>query len=247
MKYKILIILPITLVSFATSNAIADKSNTPKIQSQKSDKVTQTTQQGHNFNNIVGDINFNVKGISPKQYRDDLNALEEGLKQKHAKTIADLKASHSSDKRQSLEHSRQIQEKELKAIQSKMANLQESYQQHVNNLQQQINGLNEFNYLSSPDVLREAQVALAKGDTSKARVIYTRITQLAKVVDKQAAKAAFNLGKMAEDNIDYRGAYENYKEAAKRAEHNPKYLLKAGDLADTIALYDAAIAIMRPP
>ena len=157
------------------------------------------------------------------------------------KTIKDLNAAHKKDKRQSPGHIKGIQEKQLQALRKKLSTLEESYSQRVETLQQQIIGLNEYSYLFSKDILREAQVALAKGDDSKAKDIYTKITQLAKVMDKQAAKAEFNLGKMAEDNIDYRNAYQHYQQAVKRDEHNPEYLLAAGRLARFIALQNQAI------
>ena len=240
MSYKKFIALLMLSSLFIVLNTYADEKASINVQNQTSNQITQIAQEGHNFNNIVGSINF-VKGISPKQYREDLNILEKSLTKKYKKTIANLKVSLSSDKRQALVYARQTQEKELNVIKNRMANLQESYQQRVENLQLQINELNEFSYLYSPDVLRKAQVALANGDTSEASEIYTRITQLAKVVDKQAAKAEFNLGKIAEDNFDYQGAYQHYKSAAKRAEDNPSYLSKAGSLAETIAMYDKAI------
>ena len=85
MKYRMLFTLLIAVVSHTTSMATADDSAAIKAQHQTSDNVTQATQQGHNFNNIGGDVNITVKGISRKEYRDDLNALEKKLKQEYEK------------------------------------------------------------------------------------------------------------------------------------------------------------------
>ena len=243
MKQGMLTRLLITALVLMTANTLA--ADEKQVTTQKTGNVTQVTTQGHNFNNIGGDVNYTVTGISPKQYRDDLNTLERELTEKYEKTIAERNAAHQSDKRRELEQARLIQEKELTVLRERMATLDESYKRRVETLQQQINDLNEYSYLVSPDALREAQEALAQGDDSKAKEIYTKITQLAKVVDKQAAKASYNLGKMAEEAIDYYGAYQHFKDAVKRDESNPDYLMAAGRLAIKIALYDESIGYYK--
>jgi len=96
-------------------------------------------------------------------------------------------------------------------------------------------------YLYSSNVLRETQEVVSKGDASQIRGIYTRATPQIKVVDTQVVKSEFNLGKLTKNDIDYRQTYQHYKEAVERDRHNPEYLLKAGELAYNLALYDKAI------
>ena len=209
---------------------------------EQSDNASQISETGHNFNNIGGNVKVIVKGISPKQYRDDLNALEKALTNRHEKIIAELKASHDEEKQTILIRDKQILEKELVAVREKMANLEASYLQCITHLQQQIDELNDYQHMFSDEVLREAQQALANGDDSQAKAIYIKNTQLKKIMDKQAAKAEFALSKMAEEKIQYKEAYQHYQQAVKRNEKNTEYLLYADRLADYLAFYDQAIA-----
>ena len=80
MKHEMLIHLLFTALVITVANSPA--ADAKQVKTQKTGNVTQVATQGHNFNNIAGDVNFTIKGISRKQYRDDLNALENELKQK---------------------------------------------------------------------------------------------------------------------------------------------------------------------
>jgi len=209
------------------------------VQVQKADNVVQVSEQGHNFNNIGGDV---VLGISRKQYREDLNELERELVARYEKTLAELKATHDKNKQAELLHQKQIHEKALAKVREQKIDLEASYQHKMTYLQKQIDELNDYQHMFSDEVLTEAQQALAKGDESKAKAIYEQVIQIAKVMDKQAAKAEFALGEMARENIDYYAAHKHYQNAVKRDEGNAKYLLAAGFLAAELAFYGQAIA-----
>ncbi len=84
------------------------------------------------------------------------------------------------------------------------------------------------------DQLAQAQQALQKGDAAAAEKLFGDVVQSGK---QQAAEAAFQLGELANNRIDYAKAYEHYSDAARLQPENPAYLNMAGRLAYETARY----------
>jgi tetratricopeptide (TPR) repeat protein len=88
-----------------------------------------------------------------------------------------------------------------------------------------------------PDPLEQAHLALQKGQTSDAEALFRKVLSGGK---EKAAEAAYRLGQLAEGRIDYRSAYQYYKQAAELQPDNPLYLNAAGKIDDTIGRYSEA-------
>jgi tetratricopeptide (TPR) repeat protein len=83
--------------------------------------------------------------------------------------------------------------------------------------------------------LQEAISAAEQGDTDKADQLFKQIEELEKSSIERAAKAAFERGKIAEDNIDYGKAYGHFERAVGLSPENPEYLKYAGNMAGIVA------------
>jgi len=92
--------------------------------------------------------------------------------------------------------------------------------------------------------LKQAQEALAKGDTAAAEALFGKALEQGKAQaaasNEKAAQAAYQLGQLAYERIDYAKAYAYYQEAAKLEPDNPTYLNMAGELAWKIGRYAQA-------
>ena len=92
--------------------------------------------------------------------------------------------------------------------------------------------------------MKQAQEALAKGDTAAAEALFGKALEQGKAQaaasNEKAAQAAYQLGQLAYERIDYAKAYAYYQEAAKLEPDNPTYLNMAGELAWKIGRYAQA-------
>ena len=234
-------ILPLILTLAYSSVYAAPKNDTPSID-QTATNQKQTTANGHNFNNVIG--NIKISGISLADHENSLRRREKEIREEYKETINKLSQAQVEE-RVELNLKKIVLEKQLSEIDSQIANLKDSYEKRIAALQTQINDLKDNASFFSEDVLKDAQIALAKGDDSKANDLYTKITLLAKIMDKQVAKAEYQLGLIALRAINYNIAYPHFKEAVKRDENNADYLSKAGELASTLALYSEAEPLLK--
>jgi len=91
------------------------------------------------------------------------------------------------------------------------------------------------------DQLVAAQRKLMTGDSSQAETLFVQVLQDAETRNKAGAEAAFHLGQLEEDRIEYRVAMEYFEKAVQLAPNNGIYLNKAGLMLATLARYDKAI------
>jgi len=89
--------------------------------------------------------------------------------------------------------------------------------------------------------LADARKKLKQGDSSEADILLAQILQDAENQAIAGAEAAFRLGKLAYDRIDYKAARDYYIRAAQLAPGNAFYLNHAGFMVNTMGHYDKAI------
>jgi len=91
------------------------------------------------------------------------------------------------------------------------------------------------------DQLANAQEKLKQGDSSEAEAILTQVLEDAETHVIAGAEAAYRLGELAYDRIDYRDARKYYYRAVQLTPNNLLYLNQAGFVANTLGEYDKAI------
>ena len=96
----------------------------------------------------------------------------------------------------------------------------------------------------SADLIAAAQNALDKGNQEAATALYIQLLDDKSGDVDQSAEAAFQLGKFAELNVDWRTASDRYAEAANRAP-TPERLRKAQEFAWRLGDYLEALVLGR--
>lgn len=164
---------------------------------------------------------FNI-GITLEQY-------DAGLKRREQEVRAELLQTNRAD-----QPSVTLLEKEMAAVEAKRQNLEQSLADHKAKLAEAHQALEKLKDEVPADQLAQAQQALQKGDAAAAEKLFGDVVQSGK---QQAAEAAFQLGALANNRIDYAKAYEHYLEAARLQPDNAAYLNMAGLLALAVARY----------
>ncbi len=185
--------------------------------------VTATAQPGSTAVIATGDVNI---GITLEQHHEFLKQREDELRAELARASREEKA---------------VLEKQLGVVEQQLANLKESYQKRVALLQEHIVALEKLKGEFPEEVLAAAKAALAKGDNSKADAFFRQIEEKADAPIKQAAEAAYQRGRIAMSRIDYRTAYAKFRRATQLQPDNADYHVYAGNIAQTLGLYDEAI------
>ena len=164
-------------------------------------------------------------GLQMQQYEERLKKIEEQLLAKQASgTVTDAKE-------------RQVLEAQLKSVQDKLANLQQSHEEELQRRKVADKALAEMKGELPEAKIAAAQKSLEQGDAEAAEQVFDE------VVDKEGksvALAAYQSGQLAEGRIDYPKAMRQYKKAVTLEEDNPDYLSAAGRMARTIGDYEQA-------
>ncbi len=116
-----------------------------------------------------------------------------------------------------------------------------SYMAHVKDLQERIARLDQLSGQVPDKLIKEARQALADGDHAKADQLFTQIEEQADPHILAAAESAYQRGKLAEDDINYREAFQHYERAVQLSPNNPEYLEIAGTMAGIVAEYQKQI------
>ncbi|WP_455219671.1 tetratricopeptide repeat protein [Kaarinaea lacus] len=137
-------------------------------------------------------------------------------------------------------------ERELTLLQVRIDNCQRYYDEKIMLLLEVFQSIRKFRNDFTSDEYNSAQLALINGDTELANRLLAKVDAKYRVtlggtgIDR-AAEAVYQQGKIAEENIDYRKAYQHYRQAVRYDPLNTEYLIDAGKIADSIALYGKAI------
>ena len=165
-------------------------------------------------------------GITLEEHHKFLKRREEELRAEFAKASREEKS---------------ILEKQRGVVGQQLANPEESYQKRVALLQERIVALEKLKGEIPEEPLAAAKAAVAQGDTSKADALFRQIEEKANAPIKQAAEAAYQRGRIAESRIDYRTAYAKFRRATQLQPDNSQYHVFAGNIADTLGLYNEAL------
>lgn len=164
-------------------------------------------------------------GITLEQY-------EAGLKRREREIRSEPATVGTQDRQRPI----QLQ-KELADVQGKAQNLEASLADYKAKLAQASQALEQRKRDVPLDDLKQAQQALAHGDTAAAEGLFAKSLAADKA---QAAESAFQLGQLAYSRIDYGKAYGHYLEAARLQPENPIYLNVAGRIAHDLGSYQMA-------
>jgi len=172
---------------------------------------------------IEGDAHF---GVPFEQYKADLNRREQEVKE-------ELKQAQADERR--------ILEIEKAEIERRLADTQASYQAHIKELKERIGQLETIRGQVPDALLDQARAALAQGDQSEADRLFAQFEEQSTRDDDEstrtAAEVAYQLSRIARDNIRYREAYAHAQRAVRLAPENSIYLSGAGKLARILGDY----------
>ncbi len=132
-------------------------------------------------------------------------------------------------------------ERERDAIQQQLEQVKSSYELKVEALQARYAAVDKLTGEMPDDLLEAAKAALLEGDETQADDLFRRVEEQEQGSIERAAEAAYQRGLIANDNINYRQAYEHFVRATQLNPDQPDYAWRAGMLADDIAQYDTAI------
>ncbi len=168
---------------------------------------------------------FNI-GITLEQHEASVKRREQEIRSEIAQTSAADKAKIA------------LLEKQLVAAESKRQNPEQSLAETNRTFAGASNALEKFKGDIPADQLEQAKQALQKGDAAAAETLFSNVAQNAK---QHAAEAAFRLGELAYNRINFAMAYQYYQEAARLQPENSEYLNMAGRIAHEMGSYQEAL------
>jgi len=207
---------------------------------------------------VCGDL---VIGITLEQYEDRLKKRAEEVRAEEAKKRDELQALMNKQlelterattaEKDSLRSQiaavgaqKRALEAESKGVADRLKHLQASYDQLVQKLAEANAALQDFAPLISKDAFEEAQAMLSRGDVLGAERKFVEIADIVAKLREKAdvveARAMFQAGQLAEQRIDWRAAYADYRRATGLQPSNRLYAQSAGLLADEMGDYPAA-------
>ncbi len=191
-----------------------------------------TAKAGPGGTAIVATGDVTISGISLEQY-------EAGLKRREQEVRDELSRTRRVDTDKIA-----LLEKELAAAEAKRQNPEQALSDFSAKLAEASQALEKLKGDLPADQLAEAQQALGKGDTAAAEALFTDALAQGKAQaaagNEKAADAAFQLGQLAYERIDYARAYDYYLEAATLQPDNQEYLNMAGRIAYDLGRYAEA-------
>lgn len=206
-----------------------------------SDKIpyNSNTLSDNTFNNSPVKIEQNIYiGYSPEQYRKNLNEDLESKKKDYDRANVAEKPSISL---------------QISAIQEKLLNLPKSYPDALAEIQKLSLALKESeskNPKIASQQFIEAQAALKKGDYSKADAVFKDIENAAEPSIANAANAAFQRARIANNSFRWNDALELAKKAQSLQPKNEMYLsfyadmlLNTGNKLQAQKLYEQSLQL----
>ncbi len=128
-------------------------------------------------------------------------------------------------------------EQKHQILQAKLADIEKSYEEELARRKEADAALEQMRGQLPEVQIEQAQVNLRQGKKEDAKQAFHKAKEKAKWA---AALAAYQLGQMAEGEVDYAEAMRQYKEAVMLVPDNYKYLLAAGSMAWILADYQHA-------
>lgn len=132
---------------------------------------------------------------------------------------------------------RRLLEQQLQAVSAKLADIERSYEEELARRKAADAALAQLRGQLPEAQIENAQANLRQGDKDAAKSVFHG------VLDKEGASvalAAYQLGQMAESDLNYAEAIRMYKKAVVLEEDKSEYLLAAGKMARKLAEFKQA-------
>ena len=178
--------------------------------------------------------------------------------EQHEAALARREAQIRSDLQRAISESRRADEAERRILQLQLAeverqrlDLDNSYDQAVKELQKLRAKLSDLGEGIAQERIVAAKQALERGDTSKADELFAEVERLEEQAVYRAAHAAYQRGKIAEDEIRWYDAAEHYRRAAGLADEMfligkaADFFLRTGDYDDALHFSKKALERAR--
>ena len=206
--------------------------------SGKADVDQELTAIIHNHQNhiytmtVSGDYSTVVQNQMVINYGISLLDYEAGLKHREQEVRGELATASEEQRKTHL--------RELDTLHQKMANIEESHAQRLGEIEDLKTALEKLSSNLSDNELKSALAALDQGNTMEAKALLESIVEKEHEGVKPFAEAQFQLGIIAQQEIDYETAFKHFERAVQLTSYNALYLSYAGFLADTLGQYDKA-------
>ena len=177
--------------------------------------------------------------VGPK-YGIDKDAFEKGLENLRKEILENLANSNREKTAEEIYFLKQ----QLAGVEAKLADTEKALADRAQELAETRRDLESerLKNIIPQDQLLDAERKLEAGDSSSAETLLEKVLQDAETQAQAGATAAFRLGKLAEDRIDYRKALEYFEKAVQLAPENAEYLNEVGLLLVELGQYDQAIS-----
>jgi tetratricopeptide (TPR) repeat protein len=164
-----------------------------------------------------------------------LKEHEESLKRRESEILEEQKKVSAQDQERI-----QILELELSKVREKLDNSEQDLENTQKLLAETEKALERQPDLE-PEQLENARAALETGNTENAEALFQQVLDTQKSNMDRAAEAAYQLGQLAENKIDYLKAVKYYERAAQLQPDNGEFLNQYGLILHTLGQYDQAI------
>ncbi len=195
-----------------------------------------TAKAGPGGTAIVATAPVTISGITLEEH-------EERLKRREQEVRKEIREAYAKTHRDDTEKIALL-EKELAAAEAKRQNPEQALSDFSAKLAEASQALEKLKGDLPAERLADARQALGKGDDAAAEALFTQALAQGKgqaaAGNEKAADAAFQLGELAYQRIDYARAYDYYLEAAKLQPDNPEYLNMAGRITHDLGRYAEA-------
>ena len=134
-----------------------------------------------------------------------------------------------------------ILEREKLEIERQQLNIDQSYQAHLKKLEDDVARLALFGDKVSKQELNNVQKAIIDGDSHFAEQFFLALRDQAGEDIVVAAESNYQLGRLAEDKIDFLTAQTCFHQAVQWVPNDVNYLHQAGEISFLLGAYDKAI------
>ena len=176
---------------------------------------------------------FNI-GITLEQHEASLRRREQEIR---AEVRAELAQTNGANKAKI-----GLLEKQLAAAEAKRQNPEQSLAENNRTFAGADNALEKYKGDVPADQIAKARQALQKGDGAAAEALFGNVVRSGK---RQAAEAAFELGVLAYNRIDYAIASKYHLEAVRLQPENTVYLNAAGLISKDMGRYEEAMSFLE--
>ena len=166
-----------------------------------------------------------------------LAQIETELKQREQAVRTELDQANKADKDKIANL-----EKQLADIQAKLNNPEDALEAYKTKLAQAYQSIDTLKREVLPEQIKQAQQTLTQGNTADAEILFKQVLVRG---TENAAQAAYQLGELAENRVDYASAEGYFSKAAQLQADNTQYLNAAWRLAFIRGHYTEAEPLIK--